>query len=115
MSIYYTGIGARKSGKHTRKQFLDIMNKTFKQTCAEHEKSLKCVSCKKSRAMLSRETRKQFDFQKKNKTDLKTYKISKKIEKKYMKLFNTCKRCKTKNVTLCDFDKYIAFSGAELE
>jgi hypothetical protein len=26
--IYYTGIGAKKSGKHTKQEFLNIMNKT---------------------------------------------------------------------------------------
>jgi hypothetical protein len=27
--IYYTGIGAKKNGKHTVKEFLKIMNKHF--------------------------------------------------------------------------------------
>jgi len=34
--ICYTGIGARKSGNHTRKQFLDIMNKSTKKTCSSY-------------------------------------------------------------------------------
>lgn len=30
MWVYYTGIGAkRKSGKHTKEEFLDVMRKTF--------------------------------------------------------------------------------------
>lgn len=29
MTVYYTGIGSRKNGKHTKEQFLKIMEKTF--------------------------------------------------------------------------------------
>ena len=29
INIRYTGIGARKDGNHTRKQFLSIMDKNF--------------------------------------------------------------------------------------
>ena len=30
-NIRYTGLGARKDGNHTRKQFLSIMDKNFKK------------------------------------------------------------------------------------
>jgi hypothetical protein len=33
--IYYTGIGAKKNGKHTVKEFLKIMNKHFNIQCSE--------------------------------------------------------------------------------
>jgi len=48
-NIYYTGIGAKKSGKHTRKQFLKIMDKRFKKDCSIYTKSMKCKSCKKKK------------------------------------------------------------------
>ena len=28
-NIFYTGIGARKSGNHTKKQYLQVMDKHF--------------------------------------------------------------------------------------
>ena len=33
--IYYTGIGAKKNGKHTIKEFLNIMNKNFNIECSK--------------------------------------------------------------------------------
>jgi hypothetical protein len=36
--IYYTGIGAKKSGKHTVKEFMQIMNKHFEVDCMEYTK-----------------------------------------------------------------------------
>ena len=45
--ICYTGIGSLKSGNHTKKQYLEVMNKTFKKECPIYIKSLKCKSCKK--------------------------------------------------------------------
>ena len=32
--IYYTGVGAKKSGKHTVKEFLKIMNKDSSISCS---------------------------------------------------------------------------------
>lgn len=29
MVVYYSGIGARPNGEHTKKQFMDVMKKTF--------------------------------------------------------------------------------------
>jgi hypothetical protein len=46
-NICYTGIGARKNGNHSRKQYLSVMNKHFKKDCSKYIKSLKCRSCKK--------------------------------------------------------------------
>ena len=28
--IYYTGVGSKKNGKHSVKEFLDIMNRMFR-------------------------------------------------------------------------------------
>lgn len=33
--IYYTGVGAKKNGKHNTKEFLKIMNKYFNIQCSE--------------------------------------------------------------------------------
>ena len=33
--IYYTGIGSKKNGKHTIKEFLSIMNKNFNIECSK--------------------------------------------------------------------------------
>ena len=46
-NICYTGVGSIKSGNHTKKQFLNIMNKNSKKECSIYNKSLKCKSCKK--------------------------------------------------------------------
>lgn len=42
MYIFYTGIGARRDGRHTVRQFLRIMNKHFKLECALRNKTRKC-------------------------------------------------------------------------
>lgn len=52
-NICYTGIGAlKKSGNHTRKQYLEVMNKNLKKDCSLYIKSLKCKSCKKKKNYL---------------------------------------------------------------
>lgn len=51
--ICYTGIGALKSGNHTKKQFLTIMDKTSKKDCPEHIKFVKCKSCQKLKRMVT--------------------------------------------------------------
>ena len=107
--ICYTGIGSLKSGNHTKKQYLDVMNKNFEKKCAVYIKSLKCKSCKKSIKMNTKEVKKQIKAQLKN----KTYKMSKKTEKKLLKQMNQCKRCKENKTKKCDLDNYIEFSGAE--
>ena len=66
-TICYTGIGARKSGKHTKKQYLDVMNKNFTRSCATYTKTLKCKSCKKMRSMISGLLKKSIKASKKKK------------------------------------------------
>ena len=58
-NICYTGIGSLKSGNHTKKQYLEIMDKNFKKKCSIYIKSLKCKSCKKSMEMNTKEVKKQ--------------------------------------------------------
>ena len=108
--ICYTGIGARKSGNHTRKQYLNVMNKHFKKDCSKYTKSLKCKSCKKNQEMATRNFKKQMKAQ----LEKKTYKMSKKTEEKFFKQIEKCNTCRNKKTRNCNFKKYIDFSGAEL-
>lgn len=106
-TICYTGIGARKSGKHTISQYLKVMDKTSRKDCPAYFKSLQCKSCKKNKAMGTKLIKNYF----KN----KTYKISKKasirLYEQYLKC-NKCKHKKTKKTKTCDLKKYIHYSGA---
>ena len=36
MTIYYTGMGAKKDGNHTVDEFLKTMDKHFYKECADH-------------------------------------------------------------------------------
>lgn len=50
-SIYYTGIGAKKNGKHTVKEFLGIMNKHFNVECSEFLPDLDYKPCREYKEM----------------------------------------------------------------
>jgi len=39
-NICYTGIGSVKTGNYTKKQYLEVMNKNFKNKCSVYMKSL---------------------------------------------------------------------------
>lgn len=111
--ICYTGMGSRKTGNHTKKQYLKVMDKNFKNDCSIFKKSLKCKSCKKSIDMNSKEVKKQINAHLKN----KTYKMSNKKEKELVKIIKQCSKCKNnknKKTTKCNFKNYLLFSGAEL-
>ena len=112
--ICYTGIGARKSGNHTKKQYLDVMNKNFKRDCATHIKSLKCKSCKKLKTLyrgILKTHLKTLEKNKKNKKN-KTYKMTKKTRRKLRNATNNCIKCSNKNLKQCDVDNYILYTGA---
>lgn len=109
-NICYTGIGSVKSGNHTKKKYLDIMDKHFREKCSVYTKSLKCKSCKKSTEMHTKEMMKQLHAKLKR----KTYKLTTKKEEELVKQSGKCKRCKNKNTKKCNFDNYLRFSGAEL-
>ena len=105
-NICYNGVGSLESGNHTKKQYLDVMNKNFKKDCSIYIKSLKCKSCKKAKKMASALVKKSI----KN----KTYKIPNKIQTKILNQINKCKKCKNNNTRKCNLKNYILFSGAEL-
>ena len=104
-NICYTGVGSVKTGNHTQKQYLEVMNKNYKKECSVYIKSLKCKSCKKSLEMNIKQVKKQL----KN----KTYKMSNKTEGKILEQLNKCKRCKNNKTKKCNLKNYIIFSGAE--
>lgn len=108
--ICYTGIGSVKSGNHTKKQYLAIMNKQYRRECAAYIKSFKCKSCKKSQDMNTREVVKQLNA----KLNHKTYKLGNKTEQKIVKQMDTCRKCKNNNTKRCNTNNYIKFSGANL-
>ena len=109
-TICYTGDGSVKTGNHTKRQYLKIMNKMYKKECPVHFKSLKCKSCKKNSEMISKISKKQMNAYLKN----KTYKISNKTEQKLSKQLAKCKKCKNNNTKKCNLNNYLLFSGAEL-
>ena len=93
--IYYTGIGAKKSGKHTIKEFLDIMNKSSTE-CSDYMSQLEYKPCGTSAKMKST-----------------IYFGSKKTKKRYKKLVNKCQTYKKTKKRKCNFNEYITFSGAQ--
>jgi len=108
--VCYTGEGSVKSGNHTKKKYLHIMNTHFKTKCPVYMKSLKCKSCKKSIEMNSKEVKKQINAQLKN----KTYKLSSKKQKQMMKQLSKCHRCKNQGTKMCNLKEYLLFSGAQM-
>jgi hypothetical protein len=110
--IYYTGIGARKNGKHTIKQFLDIMNKNYGVVCklrSVARKSLKNPACKKADKI--------FTYELNNPNKIKYSKSEK--EKKLLKFTKIMTKCETHKQKLmkkepgCGLTEYLEYSGAE--
>lgn len=109
-NVCYNGMYSVKTGNYTKKAYLEAMNKHFKKECSVYIKSLKCISCKKSIKMNTKEARKQLNAKLKN----KTYKMTNNTEKKLLKIMSKCKRCKNNKTKKCNFKNYLLFSGAVL-
>jgi hypothetical protein len=108
--IYYTGVGAKKNGKHTVKEFIDIMNKNFNIECSEYLPELDYKPCFEYKEM----NRKAIAYNLKHNKPLLDFNRSKKNEKKYQKLLNNCKQYKkTAKKRKCNLEEYVKFSGAE--
>jgi hypothetical protein len=108
--IYYTGVGAKKSGKHTVDEFLKIMNKNYNIECSEFLPELDYKPCYEYKEM----NHKAIEYNMKHNKPLFDYNRSKKTEKKYKKLLNKCNKYKkTAKKRNCNLDEYINFSGAE--
>lgn len=112
--IYYTGIGSKKNGKHTVKEFLDIMNKQFNVACDIFQSDLDFKPCRQykemNNKMLAYNIKHHKPLLNKNGT-LKTNN-----SKKYKKLLKQCTKYKkhTKK-RKCNLKEYIILSGAEKE
>jgi len=111
--IYYTGVGSKKDGKYTEKEFLELMGKQYKEACLNEGLSYleqqKLPSCKKKNEgyenMLN-------DI---NKNIKRSKKYLKERDKKLDKLTRKCRqeiRKKRKNRE-CDLKEYIDYVGAE--
>jgi transposase len=108
--IYYTGVDAKKDGKHTVKEFLDIMNKHFNIKCSKYLPEIDYNPCKEYKKMDSE----SIAYNLKHHKSIFKKNRSNKNEKKYKKLFNKCNKYKkTLKKRKCDLDEYIEFSGAE--
>ena len=127
-SIYYTGIGAKKNGKHTVKEFLGIMNKHFNVECSEFLPELDykpCSEYKEMNAKARAKVQKIMEYNiKHNKPIMENTGLDKpgkysehtgKSRKKYKKLLNKCNKYKkTAKKRTCNLDEYVKFSGAEM-
>jgi hypothetical protein len=108
--IYYSGIGAKKKGKHSVKEFLNIMNKKFNIECSEFLPELDYKPCSEYKEM----NIKSMEYNKKHNKPLFYNNRSEKDEKKYKKLIKKCNNYKkTIKKRRCNLDEYIKFSGAE--
>lgn len=101
--ICYTGIGARKNGKHTRKQFLNVMKKTSTD-CSRVISYSKCKTCKQATKMMMKYIGVMVNKGKKGET--------KQIEKKIDGLKEKCEACIAKHAKPCTYKNYIKYSGA---
>ncbi len=104
--IYYTGIGANKSGRHTPQEFVKIMNKHFTVDCSTYKATNKISTCAQYKTRFNKELMKHVS------SKSKVMKISKKTKK----LKNNCDRQVKKSVIHskpCNLEEYIEYSGAE--
>jgi hypothetical protein len=113
--IYYTGVGSKKNGKHSVKEFLHIMNKQFNIECSESLPDLDFKPCRQYKEMDSKMMAYNMKHHKpllnKNGTKFKTNN-----SKKYKKLLKQCiKYKKNTKKRKCNLEEYIHFSGAEKE
>ena len=112
--IYYNGTGAKKSGKHTVKEFLDIM-KEDEEMCSLFLNELDYKPCEKYHKLNGvMFVTKNNNLVLNNKSFLnnkksKKYKNFKKLEKKCLKYQKTAKKRK------CNLEEYLKYSGAKKE
>ena len=109
--IYYTGIGSRKDGVHTKREFLHIMKKNFKKSCIDHNKGRNCKACREHSNKTLKHALTQYDyFLKHNK-----FRKSCKYDNNIRRLSKKCETCKKyKSDRKCNLPDYIDFSGAKI-
>jgi hypothetical protein len=102
MSI--TGIGFK--GKHSKKDFLDIMNTYYKEQCSDYLMRKKYKPCVEASKINS-------DF-------IKIYKKNNSFfrdryqNRKYKKSYKKCKKYRETHKLKCRFNDYMEFSGAKV-
>ena len=107
--IYYTGIGAKKSGKHTEKEFLKVV-KPFANDCSEALIEREYKACSESKAM----NHKRFQHYMKHKNATYNTSMSKRNQTKYKKLVKQCaKHKKTAKRRKCTTRELMDFTGAQ--
>lgn len=96
--IFYTGMNAKKSGKHTIKEFME----KDKKGCSKYIAGKSCIPCAKFNNLAKKVS--------------KRYKtITKKNRKKCDKYLEACEKCKTQSKIRCTLHEYLEYSGAELQ
>jgi hypothetical protein len=104
--VCYTGVGSKKNGNYSLKNFFSLMEKNFKKDCSRFLRSKKCKPCKK----LNKTYVKYFKKMKSKKTTKKYLdKYYKKIDKESLE----CEKCKNKNNVKCTVKDYMYLSGAK--
>ena len=112
--IYYDGIGAKKSGKHTVKEFVKLMNTPEnKEDCSRYLLSLGYKPCIKSRKLFKELYGPGANLKGKGRRERLQRSADALTKKCVFKLLNkkTLKRRKYK----CDFEKFITYTGANFE
>lgn len=104
MSVRYIGF----KGKHTKKEFLDIMNTYYKESCSANLITKKYKPC--------------IDVSKINSEFIKIYKKNNSFfrdryqNRKYKRSYKKCKKYReTHKHNPCRFKDYIEFSGAKVK
>ena len=109
--VYYDGIGSKESGKHTVKEFVDIMNKEFNVGCSEFLTDLDFKPCRQSKEMQASMLAYKYNLKPLFKKDVTKLKRN---SKKCKKLLKQCiKYKKNTKKRKCNLEEYINYSGAE--
>lgn len=102
--VCYSGIGAlRKSGIHTRKEFMKMMNKEWNKDCRSYIKRRRCKSCKIMSKLVAL-----------SKRAFKPYEMGGSKNEYFNDLMNKCYKCRHNTTKKCKFKDYILFSGAQV-
>ena len=108
MNIFYTGVGSKKNGKHTEKEFLNVMNKNFNEQCSNYLPELYNKSCSNYKKLNGKFLREQVGM------EPIQFSKSKKHKRRLRTLLKKCNQYKkTLKRKECNLDEYIKFSGAE--
>lgn len=109
-NICYTGMHAKSSGQHTKKEFLDIMEKNYSVLCSTSKKKLSCDPCKQHKKLYAVYVKKLLAYTRKGG---KSYKMPKDLENKIADKWRKCEKCSKKNTKKCSLEEFLEYSGAE--